>query len=209
MAFFRYNGGMSELAVVIQAGGESSRMGEDKGLLLFEGEHLVEFIHNQMLQLRSPVIMISNSPEQYRGFGVPVFSDILPGIGALGGLITALTYSPLDSCLLLACDMPFIEPRLIDALLKKSKGADVVIPIFNGRPEPFRAIYRRTCIDPISEMIRQGKRRMISFFEHVSVVYIDEEIVKRLDPAGRSFININTIEDLERAKSFLNNSLNT
>ena len=117
--------------------------------------------------------------------------------------MTALSYSPAEYCLLLACDMPFIEIGLVDILLKKARNADVVIPIFNGRPEPFRAVYRRTCLGPVKEMIRMGKRRMISFFDKVSVIYIEEETVIQLDPDGRSFVNVNTKEDLERANSFL------
>jgi molybdopterin-guanine dinucleotide biosynthesis protein A len=203
MSFFGYNGGMTEAAIVIQAGGESSRMGEDKGLMLFDGKPLVLNIQEQVAGLQKPLIIISNSPEKYREFCAPVFTDVLPGIGALGGLMTALTYSPAESCLLLACDMPFVQAGLVDALLGKARDADVVIPIYNGRPEPFRAVYRRTCLGPVKEMIQMGKRRMISFFDQVSVIYIEEDTVIQLDPEGRSFVNVNTKEDLERANRLL------
>jgi len=196
---------MIDFSIVIQAGGQSSRMGQDKGLVTFGGSTLVEFVLSQVHHYKTESFIISNNVQSYSNFGVPVYPDVIPDIGALGGVYSALYHAKTEYILLLAVDMPFVNSTLLDYLLESAEGYDVVIPQISddGFLEPFRAVYSRNCLKPIRKMIDQGKRRVISFFDLVRVKAVEQEQVRALDPEGRSFFNVNTPADLAKAKTWL------
>lgn len=189
-------------SVVIQAGGQSSRMGMDKGLLLLRDKPLVRWVADQVDELADELLLISNQPENYARFGWPVYSDLIPGIGALGGLYTALSVAAGERIFVLACDMPFINLGVLHAMLARPESCQVVIPQLQDDQalEPFRALYHRSCQQPILNAIQSGKRRAISFFDDVQVCYFPWDEIKKYDPEGRSFFNINTPEDLFEAE---------
>jgi len=195
--------GVGGLTIVIQAGGSSTRIGRDKGLIQFQGLPLVEYVLRQVDGLGDDRILISNQPEKYRQFGLPVYEDVLPGTGSLGGLYSAIYYAPQDYCLVLACDMPFVNRPLLEHMIGISTGFDAVVPNLGEGSyfEPFRAIYRKTCLHAIRNALDAGKRRMICFFDDVDVCVLEPEEIKRFDYDARSFFNINTQEDLEQAET--------
>lgn len=194
---------LSLASFVIQAGGMSSRMGSDKGLVLLRGKPLVQWILDQLAPIETEKIIISNQPASYYHFGVPVYEDVIPAIGALGGLLTALTYARHELVFVLACDMPFLDLSLLDVMNNLIEDHDVVIPCL-GKPEntePFRALYRQTCLEPIKSAIASGKRRAISFFPDVRVNYYNLPEYTPTDPTSWIFFNINSPEDLAEAES--------
>ena len=193
---------VNEVSFVIQAGGKSVRMGTDKGLILLAGKPLVSWILDRIIGIGGDVLIISNSLDNYRKFNTPVYPDILPGIGALGGLHTALFYATRDLVYVLACDMPFIHTCMLENIVKVSTNFDVVIPRLEGNKlEPFRALYRKsTCLNSINKAIANNKRRMISFFDDVKVKYYNFEDYRKFDPDLISFINVNTPEELSIAE---------
>lgn len=199
---------MVKFSVVINAGGKSSRMGRDKGLLPFGEGTMLSYILDQIAGLGTEQIIISNQPEDYEQFGLPVYPDVIPEIGALGGVYSALHYSKNPYSLLLACDMPFVNLPLIEAMLAAAPNYDVVIPRLQleGFAEPFRAVYAKACFPHIKKVIDQGKRRVISFFPAVSIRYIERAEILRVDPDELSFFNVNTPEDLEEAIRLANHS---
>lgn len=186
--------------MAIQAGGVSSRMGQDKGLLPFGQALLVEHIINQIKPLGYEIYVISNSPEDYKFLGLPVYSDVHEGIGALAGIHTILTYARSEYVLALACDMPYVELGLIRYLIELSSNHDIVIPSIGnqGFLEPFRAVYSRKCLASVEDAIRIGKRKVISFFDGLDVVQVSPEKIHQFDPEERSFLNINTPQDYKR-----------
>jgi molybdenum cofactor guanylyltransferase len=196
----------NQLSIVIQAGGQSERMGQDKGLVLLGGKPLVQHILDQTDGLAAERIIISNKPDAYLQFGIPVFPDVIQGIGALGGIYSALYYAGHEICLVLACDMPFVNLRLIHYLLDLSDGYDIVIPRLhkNEFAEPFRAVYRKNCLPAIERVIESGQRRVISFFPQVRVRYVDWAEFSPLDPQQLTFYNVNTPEDLREAEKIFN-----
>jgi molybdopterin-guanine dinucleotide biosynthesis protein A len=198
---------MQKFSVVIQAGGQSRRMGADKGLLPFGHGTLVEYILAQVTGLGDEQIIISNQPEDYARFGLPVFTDVFPGKGALGGIYSAIFHAKYDHVLLLACDMPFVNLELIDYLLSLSGDHDVVVPVAEEDEyvRPFRAVYAKTCLPAIEAALERGERKVISFFGQVDVHYVSPEQVHRFDPQERTFININTPQDLENALNLTKN----
>jgi molybdopterin-guanine dinucleotide biosynthesis protein A len=192
---------MENFSVVIQAGGQSKRMGSDKGLLPFGEGVLIEYVLGQIEGLGTEQIIISNKPEEYVGFGLPVFTDALPGKGALGGIYSAIYHARYDHILLLACDMPFVNLALIDYLLGMAPKHDAVVPVLREDEfaEPFRAIYSKACLPAIQKALDEKKRRVISFFEDVDVHHVQADVIHRFDPDERSFFNVNTPEDLAEA----------
>ena len=191
-----------EYAIVIQAGGKSTRMGQDKALMSFHGTTMIEYILHQVEKLGKEIVIISNRPEEYQGFRIPVISDVYPDIGALGGLYTAIYHSTAEYCLLLACDMPFINLSFIQHLISLAPQFDAVIPRIhpNEFTEPFRAVYSKTCLPAIEAAILSDQRRVLSFFDDVNIRFVDEPEIKRYDPELITFFNVNTPEDLIEAE---------
>ena len=192
---------MSALTIVLQAGGQSTRMGEDKGLMSFDGTTLIEYILRQIIDLADIVFVVSNQPYDYEFLGLPVFMDVRPGIGSLGGLLTAMTYVRTNYALVLACDMPFVNLNLITFMLEQAPNHDVIVPVYGGEQyiEPFRGLYSKTCLPAIERAVVAGKRRAIAFHPDVNVRLISQQEVMRFDPGGQTFINVNTPEDYRQA----------
>lgn len=167
----------------------------------------MEYILGQVQDLGAEQIIISNKPEDYARFGLPVYRDVFLGKGALGGIYSAIFHATYKHILLLACDMPFINRELIGYLLGLADGHDVVVPVVKVGEfaEPFRAVYSKACLPAIQTALEQKKRRVISFFDDVDVRYVSPEEVHRFDPDERSFFNINTPEDLEKALKLAKN----
>jgi molybdopterin-guanine dinucleotide biosynthesis protein A len=199
---------MPPFSVVINAGGQSSRMGADKALLDLGGKPMIERILEQAAGLGDPLI-VTNAPEAYAYLGVPLAADALPGKGALGGLYTALQAAAHSQVLVLACDMPFLNRALLDYLKSLAAGADAVVPRLPpaGSPdappeaEPFRAVYSKACLGPIRRALDSGRMRMISFFSEVRLRWVESDEVRRFDPDFVSFMNCNTPGELEAVRS--------
>jgi molybdopterin-guanine dinucleotide biosynthesis protein A len=197
-----YNDRMSpDLTVAILAGGRSSRMGTDKAFVRVLGRPLIEDVLAQLAGLGSETIIITNRPDDYRYLDVPLFGDVLPDKGALGGLYTALHAASQLHVLCVACDMPFVVRPLLDHLLALAPEADAVVPRLGGEAEPFRAVYARAaCLGPIRAALEAGRMRVISFFPDVRVRWVEEAEIDRYDPKRLSFFNVNTPADLEEAR---------
>lgn len=188
--------------IVIQAGGESRRMGQDKALLPFLGQPLIQRVIERVKPLAAEILLTTNRPENYRFLELSLVPDARPGRGALGGLYTALSAANQAYVAVLACDMPFVNPQLLAAefdLLIENK-ADIVIPRSGEGLEPFHAVYRReTCLGPVEAALAADKWRVDSWFSQVKVHIMREEEVERYDPRRLSFWNVNTPEEFAAA----------
>lgn len=188
------------ITVAVLAGGHSSRMGINKSFVPLLGKTLIEHVVTRVAPLEAQVILITNAPQDYAALNLPMFSDVIPGKGALGGLYTALTYSPTGHALCVACDMPFLDPALLQHLIGLRAGYDVIVPRLDGFPEALHAVYSKACLDPMRERIEQDRLKVIGFYSQVRVRFVEEDEVRRIDPDLRSFININTPEELAAAQ---------
>jgi molybdenum cofactor guanylyltransferase len=192
------------LTIAILAGGKSSRLGRDKAFVEVRGRPLIEDLLAQTNGLGMETLIVTNSLEAYRYLNVPLFSDVFPERGPLGGLYTALAAASHPHVLCLACDMPFIVRPLMDYLISLiSEGdADVVVPRLGGLMEPVRAIYARTCLVPMRAALESNQLALHKFLaaSGLRVRFVDEPEIDRFDPTHLSFFNINTLEDLERAQ---------
>jgi molybdopterin-guanine dinucleotide biosynthesis protein A len=196
-----YNGAMMNYSIVIQAGGQSTRMGQDKGLLQFGKYKMVEYILHQVSGMGEKNFIVSNRPEEYKEFGLPVYTDIYHNIGPLGGFHTIFSFLEMEYALVLACDMPFINRDLINYLLSLASDYDIIVPRLNHNKfvKPFRAVYSIRCMPAVEKAIEQNHRRVISFFDDVRVRYLEKDEIHIYDPDERSFFNVNTPEDLQKA----------
>lgn len=191
------------ITLVIQAGGASSRMGQDKALMPFLGRPLIARVVERLAGLGDEVLVTTNRPEDYAFLNLPLIPDLLPGTGALGGLYTALYAANNPFVAVVACDMPFIDPRLLRAQidLLEQEGVDAVIPRSLEGLEPLHGVYRRdTCLPAVKAALDRDARRMISWFEAAKVRLMTPEEVAVVDPGFRSFINVNSPEEFQKAE---------
>ena len=173
-------------------------MGENKAFIAVEGVPIIERIHRLFQELFEEVIIVANDKHLYEKMPARIVADLVPDRGALGGLYTGLFFSPFDYAFCVACDMPFLNGRLIEYLAGKTPGYDAVVPRTPDGLQPLHAYYARGCIEPIRGMIEHDQYRIFDFYHAVRVLVVDPDEIRRLDPDGVSFVNINTPEELLR-----------
>ena len=195
-----------DLTVAIQAGGRSSRMGQDKALVRFNGRPMIEHIIDRVSDMADDLIIITNNRPAFIQYGLRLVSDPEPGAGALPGLKTALKASTGSYTVLIACDMPFVSRPLLDhqVSLAYKQHADVVVPRWDDHLQTMHAVYRReSCLHAVEHALASNQKRMISFYDEVLVRILETEEVKSYTPNGRAFLNINTPEELAAAEALL------
>jgi molybdopterin-guanine dinucleotide biosynthesis protein A len=178
-------------------------MGRDKALLDFLGQPLIQRVLHRVSHLSHNIFVTANHPERYHFLDIPILPDIIPGIGALGGIYTALISSNTPFVYIIACDLPFVNPDLLAACLEilRSSDSDAVIPQSENGLEPLHAIYRRdTCLPAVESAIKTGKRRTISWHKDAQIHILPPDDVLKYDPHGITFWNLNTPRELQQAK---------
>ena len=196
------------MIAAILAGGENRRIPRLKGLLRVEGKTIIERSLDVMNRIFGKpacpvgrVVINTNSPELYFRFGVPLVGDIRSERGPMTGIYSVLTATGEDSVFVVACDMPFLSEGLIRRLVDVSatiKTADAVVPVFRGKVEPLFGIYAKSACAVMEALLAQGKKGLQEMLRELKVASISEEEVRRIDPAGRSFVNINTLDEYEK-----------
>jgi molybdopterin-guanine dinucleotide biosynthesis protein A len=192
------------LSIVIQAGGDSRRMGQDKGLVKFLGVPISQRLVKRLKPLADEIILTTNHPEDYAFLEARLVKDRYVGRGALGGLYTALWAARYAHVAVVACDMPFASPTLLAKELEilKLNRWDAVIPKMDTGIEPFHSVFlRRTCLPAVLRAIQQDKWRVDAWFDQVKTGYILPDEVRQVDPQELAFLNINTIQELISAEA--------
>ena len=185
--------GASALTGAILAGGDSTRMGRDKAGVLLAGRSLLEHVHGVVAPLCDEVLVVTR--DEHRGTqpvpsGCRVVTDALPGRGPLVGIHAALAAAATDRVLVVACDMPWLEPLLLRAMIDEGAG-DVVIPRTGRGWEPLHAVYHRRCLAAIEAVLARGAAPVASFFDAVTVDAWDPARCREHDPEGRSCRGVN------------------
>ncbi len=193
------------LTMVIQAGGESTRMSEDKALRNFLDRPLIEHLLDKFSTIGEERLIITNHQQDYTYLGVPLQTDIIPNRGALGGLYTALSAASHPHVGLVACDMPFASPPLMQHLhdLLQDTSADAVLPSTQNGLEPLHAIYRRqTCLPLVESALADDQWRMISWHDQADVRILSPEETREHVPLDITFWNLNTPEEFREAETW-------
>jgi molybdopterin-guanine dinucleotide biosynthesis protein A len=190
----------TEISVAILAGGQSRRMGRDKAFLSVGGRPVIERVIERVRSLSDDITIITNQPQRYRHLNYRMVEDVYPGKGALGGIYTAIHAARHPFCLVVACDMPFLNPTLLRYLMSLTSGFDAVVPYIEAHPEAMHAVYGRRCLEPIQRRLLADQLKISGFFSDVRVRYVERDHVTRYDPHFRSFLNMNTPADWEHVQ---------
>ena len=193
------------VTAVILAGGESRRLGFDKTALRVGGKTLLQrTVELLWAWSEREVIVVTNSPQEHAQSFARCVTDIYSGKGVLGGIYTGLTAAQTQRCLVVGADMPFLNPNVLTYLASLAPDHDVVAPFAGENPEPLHAIYSRACLGPIESRLQADSvPRIISFYDAVRVRRVGAEELQVYDPLLLSLFNINTPEDVQRARSIL------
>ena len=187
---------------VILAGGENSRFsGKNKALIRIGGKRVLDRIYEVFTILFDKIILVTNDPVQYMEWDFDIVTDIFPFRSSLTGIHTGLFYTVTPYAFFIACDIPFIKKELIEILLDSVEAnIDIVIPETSKGVEPLCSVYSKRCFKPIEEQLEKKSLKIQRMFKKVRVKKIPEDILRTIDPGLISFSNINTPDDLARAK---------
>lgn len=184
---------------LILAGGENTRMPFPKGFLPIHGRRIIDQNIDLFRGIFRRIFISTNTPERYFYTGAEMVGDILPQKGPMTGIYSVLKVPGVSEVFVTACDMPFINVILMKFLIGRWKsGMDALIPFYRKMPEPLFGIYSSNIAEAMASSIREGNRSLKDFLERTNVHYIDEQAVRQRDPEGKSFVNINTLEDYQR-----------
>jgi len=203
-----YQGVYKDVSCIILAGGRSKRLGHSKLSVTIGNETLLERVISTVSSLGSETIIASASGKSLAEItgkpDIKIVADIHPGLGPLGGLHTGLSVSNSFRNLVVACDMPFLNPQLLDHMISISVGFDVVMPRVGKLIEPLHAVYTKRCLGLIEKQINNGIKKMSELLNLTNVRYVEDHELCTFDPQRMSFFNVNTKEDLNLARQIAN-----
>lgn len=184
----------------ILAGGKSSRMGTDKGLMLFEGKAMIKYVIEQMQPIFDKLVIVSNNPE-YEKFGLEVIPDLIKDIGPAGGIYTALHHSNATLNFIVSCDMPFVTKEAIAFVVNNINESQIILLENKGKIEPLFGVYSTDCEKKWLQLIEQNKIKlqdMVLHFKLKTIAVENNEIF-----STTFFKNINTQDDFNNALNLL------
>lgn len=187
---------------VVQAGGKSTRMGgQPKALMQLGGRRVIERVVRALEGSVDDLLVVTNTPELYAFLGLAMVPDVYPDRGSLGGIYSGLKAAAGDAVFTVACDMPFLDRRVVRHVIDRAAAGDVVIPRVGDQLETLHAVYHKSCLPHIEARLLEGRLKIVDFFTEVRVVEIAEaEVARYADPAI-VFMNVNTPDELERARA--------
>jgi molybdopterin-guanine dinucleotide biosynthesis protein A len=192
---------MNAISGIVLAGGKSQRMGADKAFLEVGGIPTVQRVLDVLELLSDDLVIVTNSRERYEGLPGRLVSDVYRGKGALDGIYSGLLAARHDYAIVVACDMPFLNPRLLRYLVGLAAGYDVVVPdLGDRRLETTHAVYAKTCLGPIKQLLLADQLKIIKLFPLVRVRYVGREEMLKIAPRLLSFSNMNTPADWQEAQ---------
>ena len=196
--------GRTPVTAAILAGGESSRMSAPKALLKVGGSPIIKREAEALGRVFDELLVVANDPAPYAALGLAVIPDadeFRELKGPMTGLYSALLSAGNDYVFAAACDMPFIEPELVEWMAGLRHGFDAVVPKTGGLVEPLFGVYARRAAPVLEGLLRGGNRRLQDALGSLAVRFVGEEEMRRYDPELRSLMNVNTPDELSRARS--------
>jgi molybdenum cofactor guanylyltransferase len=192
---------LEPVAAAILAGGAATRLGgANKAALRVGGARIIDRQLALLREVADPVFIVSRDAARFADLDIAVVPDLVPGLGPLGGIETALASSPHPRTLIVACDLPFLSRTLLRRLVQPSD-ADLVIPRSTRGHEPLCATWAAVCLGPVRRRIEAGHRKAALLVQDVRVEELPPEFLASCDPHGRLFVNVNTPHEHERAEA--------
>lgn len=191
-----------ETTAIVLAGGRNLRLGKSKPLAIIGDKSLIERVIERLTPITNRILIVTSlgQPDLPVCFEAEVLIDVYPSRGPLGGIYTGLLASPSKYNIVVACDMPFLNTKLLRYMIELSENFDAVIPRLEaGMIEPLHAVYSRSCLSRMKKQLENNQLSINSLLRELHVRYIEEAECKQFDPQRLSFFNINRQSDLERA----------
>lgn len=187
---------------VILAGGLNSRMqGRNKAFLEFDGQTILQRQLTLLRKLFPNIIIVGRDPEIYKDYGCRVVKDIYDYRSSMTGLHAGLHYMETPYAFVTACDSPFVTEAMVRLIVEQTEPQnDWVLPAYDGHYEPLCSVYGKRCEPHLARLLDAGKVSILELFDLVDVKYIREPKLREADPEFRSFINVNTPEQLAAAR---------
>jgi molybdopterin-guanine dinucleotide biosynthesis protein A len=188
---------------IILAGGKSLRLGRSKFLQAIEGKSLIQWVVDRLATISTEIIIATAHGEAIpcsSAVRIKTTADIYPEKGPLGGIYSGLIASSSSQAIVVGCDTPFLSVSLLEYMTQTLGDSDVALPRIGKMVEPLCAVYSKNCVAPIQELLEQDERQIRRLFSMVKVRYVEEDEINRFDPEHLSFFNINSQDDLERAR---------
>ncbi len=175
-----------KVGAIILAGGKSSRMGTDKGLLELNGRPMIVYLIETLKNITDEIIIISNQDE-YKIFGCKVYADLIKDSGPLAGIYTGLKYATYHKNIVLSCDIPFVSQQLLQFIVASSNGYDVTIASKNNKTHQVIGVYDKKCSTIFKKELDQNQRKVKIALEKVNLKIVD---ANEFDE--KEFTNVNT-----------------
>lgn len=174
-------------------------MGQPKALLPFDGEPLIAHVVNTMRRVADEIVVVAAPGQELPPLAAAIVRDEVPHQGPVGGIVYGLRALTRETAFVTACDSAFLNVQLIEYLLGAREGFDAVVPCWGGRLQPLHAVYARSVLPHLEAQLARGELRPVRLFDAVPTRRVEEDEVRRIDPEGWSFFNMNTPDDYARA----------
>lgn len=191
---------MEGVSGAVLVGGKSRRMGADKAVLAVGELSLIQRVVGALREVADELLLVGTTDSRYAGLGDVLVDDLVPDAGPLAGIYTALSAMRHSLCLVVACDMPFLNVDLLRYMLHESTGWDVVVPRRREGLEPLHAVYAHSCLNSIEHMLEERNLCPLDLFPIVRVRYLEARELASRDPGGVSFTNVNGPHELALAE---------
>ena len=188
-----------DFSAIVLTGGKSSRMGRPKALLPFGNEPLVAHIVRTLGCKFKEIIVVAAPDQALPVLPAKVVRDEVAYQGPVGGIYYGLNAITGTAGFVTSCDAAFLSLPLISFLTSRILNHDVVAPYWQNRFQPLHAVYRRTVLPLVKEQLERRELRPIFLYDRVRTYKVSEEEIRRLDPKGLSFFNMNEPQDYAQA----------
>lgn len=186
---------------IILAGGKGSRYNHlDKGTLDLNGKPLIRPAVDCFSKVFSTVLIVTNKPALYNFSGVRVVEDDEEYLGSLNGILCGLRASPTQWNFVAACDMPFVEEKVIRFLAEYDRDCDILVPEGERGPQPLFALYSQNCIPVMEDRVKRRLMKIQDIFPLLRTTMVPLAEIRKVISGPDPFFNINRPEDLQRAR---------
>ena len=190
---------------VILSGGLAARYdGTEKALLQVGGVRILDRIYEIYRELFDEIILVTNSPEKFLEWDLLIVADLFPIRSSLTGIHAGLFYATNPYAFISACDTPFLKKEMVETVIGRIEAQiDIVMPETSAGFEPLCAAYSKRCLEAAQNNLEQEKLKITRTFRKSRIKTISEKVLRQIDPALRSFFNINTPGDLQQAEEMI------
>ncbi len=197
--------GAGSFSFAVMSGGEGRRFGSDKTKARLLGKPLYMYALEIGMSLTDDVMLVSRDPLKYEPFleGVKYLADEYPNQCPMAGMMTAAKHASCGRVFILSADAPLFSSRLAAYIAEKGAGRDAAIPVIGGKNYNLAAVYSVSMLKSFEICYNKGIYRLTDCYGNNDVIFLGERDMPDYIAAEHSFLNINTVKDLELAEHIL------